>query len=105
MIHFQNLKDDMPGQIREIAKFLNIEIDEEKWPAILEHCSFDYMKRNQEWLTTAKVKLFQGNFFHSGANKRWKDTLTVADNEAYEKKAVEELGPECAYWLATGKFQ
>jgi aryl sulfotransferase len=47
-IHFQNLKDDMPGQIREIAKFLDIKIDEEKWPAILEHCSFDYMKKNQE---------------------------------------------------------
>jgi aryl sulfotransferase len=103
-VHFQNLKDDMPGQIREIAEFLDIKVDEKKWPAILEHCSFDYMKKNQETVCPKKSKAFQGNFFNKGENKRWKDTLTAADVETYEKKAVEELGPECAHWLATGKM-
>jgi aryl sulfotransferase len=103
-VHFQNLKDDMPGQIREIADFLEIKVDEEKWPAILDHCSFEYMKNNQELIAQDKHKLFNGSFFNKGENKRWKDTLTAADVEIYEKKAVEELGPECAHWLATGKF-
>jgi aryl sulfotransferase len=46
MLHFENLKQDMPGEIRRIAEFLEIEIEETKWEAILEHCSFDYMKKN-----------------------------------------------------------
>ena len=46
MLHFAELKADMPGQIRRIAAFLDIEIDESRLPAIVEHCSFDYMKRN-----------------------------------------------------------
>jgi aryl sulfotransferase len=41
-------------------------------------------------------------FVNKGTNKRWTDTLTADDIEQYEKRALEELGPECAYWLATG---
>ena len=48
LLHFSELKADMPGQIRRIAEFLDIEVDEARWPAILDHCSFDYMKRNAE---------------------------------------------------------
>ena len=45
-VHFANLKQDMPGQIRRIAEFLDIPIDETQWGEILEYCSFDWMKRN-----------------------------------------------------------
>ena len=44
LIHYQNLKDDMEGQMREIAAFLDIPIDESRWDMIIHHCSFDYMK-------------------------------------------------------------
>jgi aryl sulfotransferase len=45
-IHFTNLKRDMPGQMRRIASFLDITIDESRWDAIVEYCSFDWMKAN-----------------------------------------------------------
>ena len=45
LIHFNHLKDDLPGQIRKIAKFLEIKINEEKFPEIVNHCSFEYMKK------------------------------------------------------------
>ena len=35
LLHFSNLKKDMPGEIRRIASFLEIVIDETKWDAIL----------------------------------------------------------------------
>lgn len=38
LLHFQNMKDDLPGMIREIAAFLDIKIDEEMFPEIVEHC-------------------------------------------------------------------
>ena len=31
----------MEGQIRRMAAFVDIEIDEAKWPDIVEHCTFD----------------------------------------------------------------
>ena len=106
LLHYQNLKDDMPGEIRNIAAFLDIPIDEDKWESILEHCSFDYMKANATasvplggafWDAGAKV------FINKGVNGRWRDTLSDADCKKYEDMAVAELGEVCAHWLLTGE--
>ena len=105
LLHFDNLKQDMPGEIRRVADFLEIEIDERKWPDILKHCSFDYMKAN----ATASVPLggafWDGGaqtFINKGVNGRWREVLNAAENAAYEARAVAELGPDCARWLASG---
>lgn len=104
-IHFSELKRDMPGEMRRIAKFLGITINESRWPAILEYCSFDWMKKNAVksvplggafWDAGAEV------FINKGVNGRWKDKLTDAESSAYEARAVRELGAECARWLAGG---
>ena len=44
-LHFNDLKEDMEGQMRRIAKFLDITINEAKWETIVKHCTFDYMKK------------------------------------------------------------
>jgi len=104
-VHFETLRSDMPGEIRRIAAFLDIPIDEQKWDDILTHCSFAYMKAN----ATASVPLggafWDGGaetFIHKGINGRWREALTPSDSAAYEAAAVRELGPACAAWLATG---
>jgi aryl sulfotransferase len=105
-VHFADLKRDLPGQMRAMARFLDISVDPVKWPRILEYCSFEWMKANATksvplggafWDAGAQV------FIHKGVNGRWHDTLTPADAAAYEARAVKELGPECARWLATGE--
>ena len=106
MVHFENLKADMSGEIRRIAGFLDIPIDEAVWPAILTHCSFDYMKAN----ATASVPLggafWDGganSFINKGTNGRWRDRLSPEQSTAYETRALAELGADCAHWLATGE--
>ena len=39
-VHFADLKKDMAGEMRNIASFLDLPIDEERWENILEYCSF-----------------------------------------------------------------
>lgn len=105
LLHFNDLKRDMPGEIRKIAEFLDIPIDESKWDAIVEHCTFDYMKANATQSVPLGGAFWEGGaqtFIHKGVNGRWTDTLTPEDVDAYEKKAVGELGPECSDWLAKG---
>ena len=106
LIHFTDLKRDLSGQIRNIAKYLDIPINESRWPDILEHCSFEWMKKNATksvplggafWDAGAQV------FINKGVNGRWTDTLTAEESAEYEKRAIDELGPQCAEWLATGK--
>jgi len=105
LLHFNDLKRDMPSEIRRIAKFLEIPIDEATFSDIVTHCSFDYMKANATKSVPLGGAFWDGgaqNFIHKGVNGRWTDTLTPEENAAYEKRAVEELGPECADWLMKG---
>jgi aryl sulfotransferase len=105
LVHYAALKSDMPAEIRRIADFLSIEVDEERWPAILEHCSFEYMKAHAEKSAPLGGIFWEGGaqtFIHKGTNGRWRDVLTAEESRAYEGLAREKLGPECAHWLATG---
>ena len=89
-----------------MAEFLEIEIDEERWPEIVEHCTFDYMKQNAATLSSFFGELFQGglkNFVSKGTNGRWRDTLSSEDIQKYENVVSENLTPDCAHWHATGE--
>jgi aryl sulfotransferase len=106
LVHFNNLKADLPGEMRRIANFLGIEIEEELWPALVGHCTFEYMKKNAAALSPFLGMAFKGgagDFVHKGTNGRWRDLLTAADLEKYERVVKERLTPECAHWLATGQ--
>ena len=105
LVHFEDLKKDMRSEMRRIAAFLEIPIDESRWPRIVEYCSFDWMKQNATksvplagafWDAGAQV------FINKGVNGRWRDTLTPVDVAEYRERAVAELGSECARWLETG---
>jgi aryl sulfotransferase len=105
LLHFDDLKKDMQGEIRRVADFLGLAIDDRTWPDILAHCSFDYMKAN----ATASVPLggafWDGGaqtFINKGVNGRWRDVLSAEENAAYQNRAVAELGASCAQWLTGG---
>lgn len=105
LLHFADLKADLPGQIRRIAAFLDIPIDEARFPTIVEQCSFAWMKANATKTVPLGGALWDGGaqtFVHQGVNGRWRDILTAEDCARYEARALAELGPDCARWLATG---
>jgi aryl sulfotransferase len=106
LVHFANLKEDMAGEIRKIAAFLEIDIDESKWIDILEHCSFDYMKSNATQSVPLGGAFWEGGaktFINKGTNGRWRDLLSEEESAKYDHIAAENLSPECAHWLAAGK--
>ena len=105
LVHFADLKRDMEGEMRRIARFLDVPVDEAGWSRVVEYCSFDWMKQHATksvplggafWDAGAQV------FINKGTNGRWADTLTAAEVAEYEQRALRELGPACAAWLANG---
>ena len=107
LVHFARLKADMAGEIRRIAAFLDIAIDEARWDAIVEHCGFDYMKANAAASVPLGGAFWDGGaetFLHKGTNGRWHDVLSAEEVAAYDRKALAELGPDCAGWLRTGEM-
>lgn len=105
LVHYSDLKADLPGQIRRVAEFLDLDIDTALWPTIVEHCTFDYMKENGDRLSQTLKNWFEGglkSFIYKGTNGRWRDVLTREDMHKYEAAAAASLTPDCARWLATG---
>ena len=104
-LHFADLKRDLPGEMRRIAAFLDIKIDEARWPDIVEYCTFDWMKHHATQSVPLGGAFWDGGaetFIHKGVNGRWKDVLSDADNAGLEARAMAELGVPCARWLAHG---
>jgi aryl sulfotransferase len=105
LVHFADLKADPEGQMREMAAFLGIDVPAAAWPRIIEHTSFDYMKRNAEKAAPLGGVFWEGGagtFINKGTNGRWRDLLTDTDNRRYRELALAQLGAECAAWLEAG---
>lgn len=107
MLHYENLKRDLPGEMRRIAGFLDIEIDEARFPTMVEKCSFSYMKTNAGRMLPQMEERLDGgasSFIHKGTGGRWRDVLTEDDLARYDAVVAERLTPDCAHWLATGEL-
>ncbi|MGE0420146.1 MAG: sulfotransferase domain-containing protein, partial [Acetobacteraceae bacterium] len=105
MVHFEDLRRDLPGQMRRIAAFLGIPLNEARFPDMVEHCSFDWMKANATKSTPLGGAMWDGGaqvFINKGTSGRWRDVLTADDNRRYEQTALARLGPVCSAWLHDG---
>ena len=79
-VHYADLKADREGEMRRIARFLDIDVPESTWPALVER-----------------------DFFFKGTNGRWRDVLTREDLAEYDTAVARALTPECAAWLERGR--
>jgi aryl sulfotransferase len=106
LVHYADLKADLGAGMRRIARFLEIEVPDAKWPATVERCTFDAMKARGDEIGT--FWNFEGgaqSFLFKGTNGRWRDVLTPAELSAYEKRAAELLPPDAVAWLERGGAQ
>lgn len=105
LLHFADLKRDLPRQVKAIAAFLDIEVDAASLDKILDHCAFDYMKENASASVPLGGAFWEGGartFIHKGQNGRWNDELNPDLSARYLAQAELELGKECANWLESG---
>ena len=107
LVHFANLKKDMEGEIRRIARFIDLSVEELNWDTILEHCTFNYMKSHADQSVPLGGMFWEGGaktFLHKGTNGRWRDILSEEDSQRYEQKTKAMLGEACSHWLKTGEM-
>jgi aryl sulfotransferase len=104
-VHYNDLKADLPGEMRRIAHFLDIDVPEEKWPVLADAATFVSMKRDAHILGPEMGMIFEGGadrFLYKGTNDRWRDVLTADDLALYEAAAARTLTPELKRWLEGG---
>lgn len=104
-VHFADLLGDTEAQVRRVAAFLDIEIDEALLPGILDRISFGTMKRDFDRIIPEAPEIWQGGgeaFMNKGTNGRWRGVLTPTELQQYEKAVAARLTPDCARWLESG---
>ena len=107
LVHYNDLKADLPGEMKRIAKFLDITPPAALWPLLVEAATFEAMKRDGGTLMAQlKHLLVDGheNFFYKGTNSRWRGILTDADLALYDRKIAAQLSPSLIRWLAEGRL-
>jgi aryl sulfotransferase len=105
LVHYADMKADLEGEMRRIAEFCGIEVEESVWPDIVNAARFDSM-REEARQTPGMELAFEGGsdrFFFKGTNGRWRDVLTPDDLELYER-AASKLDPELRRWLESGRL-
>jgi aryl sulfotransferase len=104
LVHFNDLKSDLDGEMRRIAAFLGVAIDPHSWPDQVARCTFDAMKERAGEIGRFERNFVGGgeSFLHKGTNGRWRDVLTEAELARYDAAVAKFLSPEQARWLERG---
>lgn len=103
-VHYNDLLDDLPGELRRLAGFLNIPMTAEMTDALLPDLTLESLRSAAE--SHGSNSSFKGGaktFFFKGTNGRWRDVLSAEELALYEEKAIQVLTSDCQAWLEQGR--
>lgn len=104
LVHYNDLLDDLAGEIRRIADYLGIDVSDDMLAQIAHATTFSTMKQNAEKIMPSMSLKGGGRaFLYKGTNGRWRKTLTDGDLERYAEAVARELTPDCTQWLEHGR--
>jgi aryl sulfotransferase len=106
MVHYNDLKADLSGEMKRIAAFLGIETEATLWPELVEAARFETMKNEGAALLPGIEMAVRGGhrtFLNQGTNGRWRDVLTKDDVARYRERTAAELPPGLNDWLEHGR--
>jgi aryl sulfotransferase len=107
LVHYGDMKKDLNGEMRRIAKFLDIEISEDLWPELVEAAGFESMKGMADQLMPNAEMAWEGGgktFLNKGTNGRWRDVFSPEDLALYDAKVKSEFSPDLAQWIEFGRL-
>ncbi|MGD8832453.1 MAG: sulfotransferase domain-containing protein [Pseudomonadales bacterium] len=104
LVHYNDLKKDLDGEMKRIARFLDIEVPEEKWAAVADRCTFERM-REDESIVGDMSGGFEGGtkgFIFKGTNGRWRSELTAEELARYDRRLRDSLPADAVAWTTHG---
>ena len=107
LVHYNDLKADLAGEMRRIAEFLTIRVPSDIMPKLVDAATFASMKRDGDALVPmAKMAWDRGadRFINQGTNERWKGVLTADDLARYEALAMRKWSKATRDWVRSGRL-
>ena len=106
LVHYNDLKEDLAGEMRRISDFLGIATPDDLMPSLVEAARFESMKKNGDALFPRLKEAFDrgaDRFINKGRSGRWREYLNAADIARYEAIERRATTPGLAHWLEAGR--
>lgn len=105
MLHYNDMKTDLEGEMRRLATRLGITVPDDLWPALVEAATFENMRERADVIapdTTHAIWTDNKRFFNRGSSGQWHDILDDAALERYQKRVATLATPDVVEWAHCG---
>jgi methylamine dehydrogenase accessory protein MauD len=97
LLRYEDLIADLPGCLKRISAFCGLEVAAERWPGILERCSFAFMKQHESQFDSSLGTLYERGwrpqaFLRKGKAGAWGDQLSRRQARRFDKAYHRRLG-------------
>lgn len=107
LVHYNDLKEDLAGEMRRISDFLEIDTPASIMPGLVQAASFETMKQDGDTLyPKLRIMFDRGSdrFINQGRSGRWREHLLPEDVARYEAIVRRAASPGLARWLEAGRL-
>lgn len=107
LVHYNDLKADLVGEMRRISDFLEIDTPDDVLGELAAAAGFEAMKRDGPALLPTFEQAFDRGsqrFLNKGSNGRWQGALTPEDLARYDAVAKRKLSTSLAAWIERGRL-
>jgi aryl sulfotransferase len=105
MLHYDDLKADLEGEMHRLARRLGIAIPDDLWPGLVKAATFEEMKKDADNTAPGTTEaIWQDNrqFFRSGKSGGWREIFEEGDFARYEARLAAMADPEVIAWAHEG---
>jgi hypothetical protein len=105
LLHFDDLRADLEGQMRRLAARLGVSVREELWLDLVQAATFEEMRKQADIVVpNATDALWHDNsrFFNQGTSGQWRRLFDDEDLRRYHARIMEIAEPELSAWIHHG---
>lgn len=101
LVHFSDLQADLPGQVRRLARAIDVDPDDSLVDDVVAATTFEAMRERAEELApdSTGTLVDRAAFFRRGTSGTGREVLTEAESAAFERRVRDRLPPDLADWL------
>lgn len=100
LVHYDDLLDDLDGQLRRLAGLLGITVPGERRPGLVEAATFAHMRSGADrFLPAPGVLKDTASFFRRGTSGAGRELLTGEELARYRARTARLAPPDLLAWL------
>jgi hypothetical protein len=100
LMHYCDLSADLEGQMRQLARRLDIAVPESSWPGLVEAAGFASMRAAAEKITgSGQILKSASAFFRRGTSGAGRELLTDGELADYHARTANLAPPDMLSWL------